>query len=349
MEVKISNGQNIIRLLFDEFASCLVIEGTALTVNWPDCAGSVGEYYTLSNFSSDKRKTLTHSLNQVLIDGTEEQIFDSVKEFLELFSDGTYKMHLGTMKLDVCNFMYEGQVKYSENVPMNKRFSGAFYPYPYDKSNIFFTIPNESIDKERVDYYKKLIQNGLRPKTITYKLYSPINADFTACYLLDGHHKTKAYIELGIDIPNISITKTEEVNGQTQSILHASASTLKDFEFEHFFIENDENLENVDFVSDSFLTAKLDEILSEKSRLGIGILKLFLRLDKSDDLKSLNWLIERLKILSKNQTIGKGLILRYYGFSESLNCDCWTYDEINSIENFNNWINKTLPNNGYNA
>ncbi len=45
MEVKISNGQNLIQLLYDEFASCLVIEGTALTVNWPDCAGSVGEYY----------------------------------------------------------------------------------------------------------------------------------------------------------------------------------------------------------------------------------------------------------------------------------------------------------------
>lgn len=348
MEVEITNGQNIIQLLFDEFASCLVIDN-ALTVNWPDCAGSVGEYYALSNFSSNKRESLTSRLNKVLIDGEDEEIYDSIREFLELFSNGNYNVNIGVMKLDTCNFMHEGQVKYSENVAMNKRFSGAFYPYPYDKPNIFFTTPNNSINNERVHYYRQRIQNGLRPKAITYELYSPTNADFTACYLLDGHHKTKAYIELGIDIPTVKIVKTERVEGQTQTILNASAPILKDFEFEHFLINNDENLENVDFRNDSFLTSKLDEILIKKSHLGTGILKLFQKLDKSKDEKNLIWLIERLKVLSKNQTMGNGLILRYYGFSESLNCDCWTYDEIKNIKDYNNWINKTLPNNGYNA
>ncbi len=348
MEVEITNGQNIIQLLFDEFASCLVIE-TALTVNWPDCAGSVGEYYALSSYSSDKRKDLTDSLNQVLIDGDEKTVFNSVKEFLNLFSNGNYNVNLGTMKLDACNFMCEGQVKYSENVAINRRFSGAFYPYPYDKVNVFFTTPNSTINNERVEYYKRLIQNGLKPKVITYKLYNPVNADFTACYIIDGHHKTKAYIELGFDIPTIKIVKTELVKRHTQAILNASAPILKDFEFEHFLIENDKNLENVNFIEDSFLTSKLDGILSKRSRLGIGIIKLFLKLDKSKDEKNLNWLIERLKILSKNDTIGNGLILRFFGFSESLNFDCWTYDEINNRNDFNNWINKTLPNNGYNA
>jgi len=348
MEVEITNGEKIIQLLFDEFASCLVIE-TALTVNWPDCAGSVGEYYALSSFSSDKRNSLTSKLNEVLIDGEEEEVYNSIKEFLKLFSNGNYKVNIDTMKLDTCNFMHEGQVKYSENVAMSKRFSGAFYPYPYDKSNIFFTTPNNAINNERVDYYKQRIQNGLRPKAITYELYSPINANFTACYLLDGHHKTKAYLELGIDIPTVNIVKTERAEGQTQEILNASAPILKDFEFEHFLINNDENLESVDFINDSFLTSKLDEILIKNSRLGIGILKLFLKIDKSKDEKNLIWLIERLKILSINQTIGNGLILKYYGFNESLNYDCWTYDEIESINDYNNWINKTLPNNGYNA
>ncbi|WP_289046171.1 hypothetical protein [uncultured Olleya sp.] len=348
MEVEITNGEKIIQLLFDEFASCLVIE-TALTVNWPDCAGSVGEYYALSSFSSDKRNSLTSKLNEVLIDGEEEEVYNSIKEFLKLFSNGNYKVNIDTMKLDTCNFMHEGQVKYSENVAMSKRFSGAFYQYPYDKSNIFFTTPNNAINNERVDYYKQRIQNGLRPKAITYELYSPINANFTACYLLDGHHKTKAYLELGIDIPTVNIVKTERAEGQTQEILNASAPILKDFEFEHFLINNDENLESVDFINDSFLTSKLDEILIKNSRLGIGILKLFLKIDKSKDEKNLIWLIERLKILSINQTIGNGLILKYYGFNESLNYDCWTYDEIESINDYNNWVNKTLPNNGYNA
>ncbi len=104
MKVQITNGQNIIQLLFDEFASCLVIE-TALTVNRPDCAGSVGEYYALSRYSSEKRKSLTDSLNQSLIDGNEEDVFNSIKEFLTLFSNGNYKVELTTTKLDLCNFM----------------------------------------------------------------------------------------------------------------------------------------------------------------------------------------------------------------------------------------------------
>ncbi len=348
MKIEITNGQNIIQLLFDEFACCLVIEN-ALTVNWPDCAGSVGEYYALSNYSSEKRKALTENLNQVLIDGNEKDTIKSIEKFLCLFSNGNYNVDFGTVKLDKCNFMYEGQIKYSENVPINKRFSGAFYPYPYDKTNIFFTIPNSTIDNARVDFYKNLIKNGSRPKVITYELYSPQIDYFSACYLLDGHHKTKAYIELGHNIPTVSITKTEEVKRQTQAILNASAPILKDFEFEHILKENSENLENVNFLEDSFLTSKLDEILRTNSRLGFGIIKLFMKLDQSQDDKSINWLIERLKTLSQNSSIGNGLILRYYGFSQSLKCSCWIYDEINNINDFNNWIIKTLPNNGYRA
>lgn len=243
MEVEITNGQNIIQLLFDEFASCLVIE-TALIVNWPDCEGSVGEYYALSEYSSEKRRDLTKNLNQVLVNGDEKQVFEAVKEFLSLFANGKYNVNSKVAKLDNCNFMYEGQVQYHESVPLNRRFSGAFYPYPFDKKNIFFTVPNKSINNERVQFYKQLIKEGVRPKIITYELYSPINGEFTACYLIDGHHKTKAYIELEIDIPTVSIIRTERVNGYTKTILKTSAQILKDFEFEHFLIENDENLQH---------------------------------------------------------------------------------------------------------
>ena len=169
----------------------------------------------------------------------------------------------------------------------------------------------------------------------------------TACYLLDGHHKTKAYISLEMDIPRVNILKTELVKGQTQAILHASAPILKDFEFDHFLVNNDDNLENVDFISDPFLTLKLDSILKSRKRLGIGIIKLLLKLDKAKDKQSSKWLQKRLTVLSTNQFIGKGLILRYFGFNERFNENCWNYDEINNIYDFNNWIKKTLPDTRY--
>jgi len=335
MEVEITNGQNIIQLLFDEFASCLVIE-TALTVNWPDCAGSVGEYYALSSYSSDKRKTLTDSLNQVLIDGNEKDVFDSVKGFLNLFSNGNYNVNLDTTKLDNCNFMYEGQVQYSESVPLNRRFSGAFYPYPFDKKNIFFTVPNNSISNDRVEFYKKLIQNGARPKVITYELYSPTNADFTACYLIDGHHKTRAYIDLKIDIPTVNIVKTEKVDGYTRKILNVSVPILKDFEFEHFLVENNENLKNVNFIDDPFLTSKLDEILISAKRIKNGIVNLLITMDNSNEPHNINWVQKRLNILSKNKNIGIGFTIVY-----------WAYDEIKDGYDLKKWVSKTLPNNLY--
>lgn len=345
MEVKITNGQNIIQLLSDNFASCLVVEA-ALTVNWPDCQGSVGEYFALSNYSSDKRKTLTNSLNQSLINGNETEIYKLIKKFLTLFSNGNYQVKISNIRLDFVNFKHEGQADWNvEVVPEDERFSGAFYPsYLSDKTEIFFTIPNSSIDKDRVEFYKELIQNGSRPKVITYELFDNNHDEFTAMYLIDGHHKAKAYLELGIDIPTVSILKVilkteREVTLQTQSILNASAPILKDFEFEHLLIQNEDNLENVNFVDDIFLTSKLDKVLKKNSKLERGILNLFLKLDKSQDERSTHWLIGRLNNFSENITIGNGLVLY---------CDKRS-NAINNLDDFNNWINKTLPNNGYNA
>jgi len=148
VEIEITNGQNVIQLLYDEFASCLVIEN-ALTVNWPDCAGSVGEYYSVSNYSSKKRKELTENLNQVLIYGNKTEIFDSIKNFLTLFANGKYYVNLTDIKIDKTCFHHEGIGKYSDTVPENQRFTG-FYPYPSDHDDYFFTIPNNSIDFESI-------------------------------------------------------------------------------------------------------------------------------------------------------------------------------------------------------
>lgn len=342
MEVQITNGQNIIQLLSDDFASCLVIEG-ALSVNWPDCRGSIGEYYALSNHSCPKRRELTDKLNQVLIDGTEPEIYDAIKEFLTLFSNGTYRVSMGNMRLDTVRFLDEANMFYAENVPMDSRFAGAFYPNRSKESYIFCTVPDSAISLKRIRFYKNLIQGGARPKVITYELYLPDNGDFTACYLRDGHHKAMAYTALGMDIPAISITKTEQPTGHTHAMLTAAAGILKNFEFQHFLINNTYNLEKVNFVEDDLLTAKLDDILRTKMRPDTGIAKLFIKLDQSKDPAHTAWLTERLKVLSTNKMIGNGLQLTY------LLPQYWSYDEIHNLEDFNNWINKVLPNTEYRA
>ena len=145
MEIQITNGQNIIQLLSDDFASCLVIEG-ALSVNWPDCGGSIGEYYALSKYSSTKRRELTDKLNQLLIDGDEHEIYAAIKEFLTLFSNGTYRVGLGSMRLDTVRFLDEAQLGYADNIPMNRRFTGSFYPDRSKESYVFCTVPDSAIN-----------------------------------------------------------------------------------------------------------------------------------------------------------------------------------------------------------
>jgi hypothetical protein len=83
MKVTINGGQNIIQNLTDGFSNALIIN-RPLALNWPDCAGSVGEYYTVSDFSSAEREQLTSSLDAVLINGEKDELYTNIASFLEL-------------------------------------------------------------------------------------------------------------------------------------------------------------------------------------------------------------------------------------------------------------------------
>ena len=228
MEIEIKDGQDIIQLLYDEFATCLVIE-KALVVNWPDCMGSIGEYYSTSRFHSDVRTKLTQELNELLIDGKGEELLNSVEKFLNLFSNGYYRISFTAIKLSDSNFFHEDQVKYSDVVPQNKRFSGAFYPFK--NQSYFFSVPNSKINQSRVEYYVDIIKGGSRPKAIIHDITCS-NSD-SNYFILDGHHKIRAYRKLGIEIPAIRINKFQEKMTPTAEILKYSSELLEEHEFEY--------------------------------------------------------------------------------------------------------------------
>lgn len=238
MKTQVTQGQNIIKILSDDFASCLVIE-KVLTVNWPDCRGSIGEYYSISNYPNEEREKLTVELNDVLINGDEEKILNSIKTFLNLFTNGEYKICFDDLSRKTSSFFCENQVEYSEAVPENERFSGWLYPYK-DRC-FFYTIPRENINLERIDFYTNLINNGIRPKIIVFESYKIDTSEYSSSYIIDGHHKLEAYLKLGIDIPSVSILKLEIENNQTQELLKSVHPILKDFEFNHL-LKNNHNI-----------------------------------------------------------------------------------------------------------
>lgn len=235
MIVDVSEGQNIIKILSDSFLSCLIIK-EALVVNWPDCRGSVGEYYAISNFTSEERYKLTNTLDSVLINGNEDQILESITYFLDLFSNGQYEIFFNELNLKKCSFHHENQVIYSELVPENEKFSNGFYPF--ENQDYFFTILNENLNSERIEYYTNLIKKGIKPKIIAFDTYNINTGCYSSSYILDGHHKIKAYLKLGLDIPAIQIRKSVKEEDKTEQILQYIKPILKDFEYDHIIKHN---------------------------------------------------------------------------------------------------------------
>lgn len=339
MKIQVNQGQNIIKILSDNFGSCLVFE-RALTVNWPDYAGSIGEYYSISNHSNEERERLTTELNGVLINGNENDILESLNTFLNLFSNGEYEIHFYTLKIKEHSFLGQNQLGYAESVPENERFSGWFLP-SFEEENIFNTIPDEKINPERVDFYIDLINKGSRPKIILFESYNSTISEWSSTYILDGHHKLEAYLKLGIDIPAVKILKQETEINDTEEIVKYIYPLLKDFELNHF-VKNNDNIINANVQSAPYLTKVLDNILGNDKYIGSDIVKLMINIANSENEQGTKWLNERLAVLLNNKYIGRGLYLYEKGFDKTHNTECWHQVMIYNRYDLKRWIRGTI-------
>lgn len=339
MKIQVNQGQNIIKLLSDNFSNCLVIE-KALTVNWPDCAGSIGEYYSISNHSGEERERLTTELNGVLINGNENDILESFKTFLNLFSNGEYEIHFYILKIKEHSFFGQDKLVYAETVPENERFSGWFFP-SFEEEHVFYTIPNDKINTERVDFYIDLINKGSRPKIVLFESFDSTNYEWSSTYVLDGHHKLEAYLKLGIDIPAVKILKQKTEISDTEEIIKYVYPLLKDFELNHF-VKNNDNIINTNVQSAPYLTKVLDNILGNDKYIGSDIVLLMINIANSDNEQDTKWLNERLAVLLNNKYIGRGLYLYEKRFNETHNTECWHQVMIYNRYDLKRWIRGTI-------
>lgn len=340
MKFHVNQGQNIIKLLVDDFSNCLVIE-KALIVNWPDCRGSVGEYYSISNYSNEERTRLTNELNNVLSEGNEDKILESLQTFINLFSNGEYDIHFYTLKIKEHCFLKQNLVKYHESVPENERFSGSFFPCIGEEEYIFDTIPDHQLNPERVNYYIDQIKKGNRPKVMLLEAFNPYICEYTSTYILDGHHKLEAYLKLEIDIPAVKILKQCDYPNDTEEILKYIQPILKDFEFNHYF-KNNENITQVNFYFNTYLTEALDAILQNDITPGLAIVKLLINAGVSENENENQWLKQRLNVLAKNRHLGRGLFLYSKKFDETSKQKFWFQFEINTQHDLKMWLKKVL-------
>ncbi|KFF23313.1 ParB N-terminal domain-containing protein [Chryseobacterium vrystaatense] len=344
MKIHITHGQGIIKALYDGFASCLIIR-RPVAVNWPDSRGSVGEYYAVSELAEKEKITLADGLNRSLTNGTEAEIMAGIEDFLTLFENGSYQVNLGKIPFDHSNFYMSEPLAADKNFPDCQKFSGWFYPF--EDFNYLYTLERKSINPKRVDYYTELIKKGGQPKPIIF--YSLYNQDpqMSNAFVLDGHHKIEAYKRLKMDIPAVFISKDNDSYSSASELMHGAHCILHDFEFDHLFQNNDENLPGINFVNDEVLTNALDKMLKESERIDTSIIEVLIRHHQSGSSEERRWLNRRLDFLKKNIHLSffnfrKGLNVYIPQYAEGKKTSVWFLKTLRNTMELSTWIKETV-------
>ena len=323
-EIEVKDGQGIIDIISDGFATALVIEKT-VAVNWPDCAGSIGEYYAVSRENYDRQKALTADLIQSLTDGSDKDVFAAITIFLDLFANGKYKVVIGAVDVSSAEIAYDIKMTYADEVDENKTFTYGFYPYGYGEVLLFSRSIN-TIDENRVKEYVETIKNGNRPKIV---LFAGSSEDHS--YVIDGHHKLLAYQKLGITAPAVIISKGVSLEKSHENITPQLLDILKPVEAMHILKEND-NITALEVYISPRITSYLDDILIGQKSIGITIPQLLYNTYNSTEKDIKGWANERLSVLSKNKNQGNGQFL-YYKQSQN----SWTSMYIEDHSDFELW------------
>lgn len=344
-EIEIKEGQGIIDILFDDFASCLIVK-KALAINWFDCRGSIGEYYAISDFDLKYRNQITEVINETLTNGNEFEKLKTISEFLKLFSNGNYRIYNSNINTNSAEILKNQQVIYSNQVPEDEQFSGWFYPdYRNNNEPQIYSITNDKINIQRVEHYCQLIENGGLPTIVTLQICNTLSSEYSRSYILDGHHKLEAYIKLKKNVPVISILKLENCKNMTSSLLKYTKPILKDFEYQHLFENNDENLLEIDFIENVDLTKDIDEILKNSNKIDLSIVLLLRKYACSDNTNS--WLDDRISILKSNKNLSlfnfnKKITVYHFAYHKEYG-KIWGPTKINKTQ-LNEWIFKNIKN-----
>ncbi|MDM1555959.1 MULTISPECIES: hypothetical protein [Chryseobacterium] len=345
MEFSIIHGQGIIKLIFDGFASCLIIR-RPVAINWPDCRGSIGQYYAVSELSEAEQINMAEQLNHALIDGTEEEIITGIQDFLQLFENGNYEVFPGIMHFKDSDFHIHRLSPVSkESSLVDRFFSGGFFPFK--DFNYILTLEINSMDEERVTYYIDRIRKGDLPKALVFSSLYHADPEMSTSFIIDGHHKIEAYNRLKMDIPAIFIHKQNSSYECTQEVMYAARPLLNDGEFEHLFQNDDENISEIVFTDDEILTAELDRILRSTDRIDLGIINILIRHHQSGSPQDKIWLNKRLEILRTNSNVGlfnykKNIMTFSRNYTEKYKGYAWFSKTIKHRYELNNWIRETI-------
>lgn len=301
----VMDGQAVIDIIADGFANALVIK-KPVAVSWPDCGGSVGEYYAVSNHSFDEQKSLTAGINHAVNNGTDNEVFNAIEVFLNLFASGNYSVTISEINTQFEAIEYDRDTTYSNDLPPEDRFTNSIYNYGNELH--LFSRSYATIDKGRVAEYRQLIGDGARPKVIAYQCN--LNVSSHPYYIIDGHHKLLAYIELRLPAPAIYIEREDDAPPAFKNITPQIMSFLTKVEFHHMLLNNGDTLDLSVCMTEE-ITQAIDEIFLEKTSVGTHLPAIIYKAHHSADQAQIDWASKRLDVLAKNKNTGNRFYLYY--------------------------------------
>jgi uncharacterized protein (TIGR02996 family) len=183
-------GRGLIDVRGGQEDTVLLVEGKPVALNWDDCRGSVGQYLVFTGHTG--RGDYMRQLAELVAGEVDESrpLADQIEPLLTLFAAGTYSV-IYTPSSAVESW---ATFEYSNLSSANRELVEY---YPAEQRILICTQARESLNEERVAYYRKLIRAKQRPIVLT------TSAEGTWCeFVIDGHHKLEAYVRQRVK-PNI--------------------------------------------------------------------------------------------------------------------------------------------------
>lgn len=336
-EYIIEEGQGILNIVCDGFVSAIQINNKSITATWPDCSGSIGMYISSSNFQH--KKLISDKLNISLNSGDVEGSEKLIPTFLELFTKGKYQVAFH-------NEIKEFDLQYVGKYEGYKDFTYNYYPSA--DRNFLFSQDAKSLDRDRINHFKILIEKGERPIALIYShlyllekgfnwkfLYN--NNIWSDEFIIDGHHKMVAYDELRVSPNYFHIRKILKSSDLDFNSFKSVNGLLTSPEIEHFI------LYSLEIRTDNSPESKkyndiLDNHLRTSERLDFRLLTKMAESITSENNELKNWADDRFKSIENRMEIGSSaivpelLISKFEGHKYMVG-----KKQINSLEEYQLW------------
>ncbi len=182
----LKSGHGVIDLKGSDFDCIIYFNQSPYALNWCDLEGSVGQLLMRTSVKGFRKNV--RQLDRVLREGLNDQlkISDQIYPILQLFKYGT--LVLGIYEES------EWQV-----IECGENSVCRYYPYA---PTLVMTQPSTDLDEDTVVEYECAIRDGQRPLVLT----TSVEGGWCE-FVLDGHHKLKAYESLDVPVNILNIEK----------------------------------------------------------------------------------------------------------------------------------------------